>query len=191
MIKLSLEEQFEKWSKFEGVCKIDFSLSKLTSGLGFISNRPVSYNATLDTIAVDTNKLEIIDNVTIYLESKIKGRFITSVCREIDKYLVDFDSRNKSSKQIILSPFSMFHFKFLTEVPNNERKDKAHDFIKFTVENNFDNLNVRFHAKKSTACSVNIIETFKGFSDHDVIKYIYFLVYKLYFMIYCLVFYKI
>lgn len=175
MININLEEQFEKWSNVEGVCKVDFSLSKLNSGSGFISNRPVSYNSTLDTIVVDTNKLKQIGNVAIYLESKIKDRFIASVCEEIDKYLVNFDSRNKSSKQIIQSPFSMFHFKFLAEVDNNERKDKAYEFIKFTVENNFDNLNVGFHAKKSSACSLNIIDTFKGFSDHDIVKYICFL----------------
>jgi len=175
MKNINLCKQFDKWSNIEGVCKVDFSLSKLNSGLGFISNRPVSYNATVDTIVVDINKLEQIGNVAIYLESKIKDKFIISVCEQIDKYLVDFDSRNKSSKQIIQSPFSMFHFKFLTEVPNDERKDKAYEFIKVTVENNFENLDVGFHSKKSTACSLNIIETFKCFNDHEVVKYICYL----------------
>lgn len=175
MININLEEPFEKWSNFEGVCKIDFSLSKLNSGLGFISNRPVSYNSTLDTIVVDTNKLEQIGNVAIYLENKIKARFISLVCEHVDEYLVDFDNRNKSSKQIIQSPFNLFHFKFLADIAEQDRKDKAYEFIKFTVENNFDNLNSGFHPQKSTSCSLNIVETFKDLSNHEIIKFICYL----------------
>ena len=175
MRKFSLEEQFDKWSKFEGVCKIDFSLSKLSSGLGFISNRPVSYNATLDTIVVDRNKLEQIGDLAHFLENKVKTRFIASVCEKFDKYLVGFDERNLSSKQIIQSPFNLSHFKFLTGIAIDERKEKAYEFIKSTVENNFKNLNVAFHYKKSSACSLNIVETFKGLGNDSLIKFIYYL----------------
>ena len=175
MININLEEQFDKWSKFEGVCKIDFSLSKLSSGLGFISNRPVSYNATLDTIAVDTNKLEQVGDLASYLESKIKARFITLVCEKINTFLVGFDDLNLSSKKIIESPFNLFHFKFLSDIAVQDRKEKAYEFIKFTVENNFDNLNSGFHPQKSTACSLNLVKTFKNFSAHEIIRYICFL----------------
>ena len=175
MRKFSLEEQFDKWSNFEGVCKIDFSLSKLSSGLGFISNRPVSYNATLDTIVVDRNKLEQIGDLAHFLENKVKTRFIASVFEKFDKYLVGFDERNLSSKQIIQSPFTLFHFKFLTDIAIDERKEKAYEFIKFTVENNFENLNVGFHPQKSSASSLNIMETFKGIDNDSLIKFIYYL----------------
>lgn len=175
MININLEEQFDKWSNFEGVCKVDFSLSKLNSGLGFISNRPVSYNATLDTIAVDTNKLEQVGDLASYLESKIKARFITLVCEKINTFLVGFDDLNLSSKKVIQSPFNLFHFKFLTDIAKQDRKEKVYEFIKFTVENNFDNLISGFNPQKSTACSLNVAGTFKGFSDHEIIKYICFL----------------
>jgi len=175
MININLEEQFEKWSNIEGVCKVDFSLSRLSSGLGFISNRPVSYNATLDTIAVDTNKLEKVGDLASYLESKIKARFITLVCEKINTFLVDFDDLNLTSKKIIQFPFNLFHFEFLSDIAVQDRKEKAHEFIKFTVENNFDNLGSGLHPKKSTACSLNIIKTFKDFSDHEITKYICYL----------------
>jgi Putative integrase len=175
MIIKNLEEQFDKWSNIEGVCKVEFSLSKLNSGLGFISNRPISYNATLDTIAVDTNKLEQIGDLASYLESKIKARFTTLVCEKINRFMVGFDDLNLSSKKIIQSPFNLFHFKFLSDIAEQDRKEKAYEFIKLTVENNFANLNVGLHPKKSPACALNIIETFKDFSDHEITKYICYL----------------
>ena len=60
----------------------------------------------------------------------------------------------------------------MTDIAIDERKEKAYEFIKFTVENNFENLNVGFHPQKSSASSLNIMETFKGIDNDSLIKFI-------------------